>query len=484
MESFFLGFTKSKLFRFLAICFIAMVAGITLSNFLGHNRLPQQQITLAGGATTVFNRTSYGLEQPAANLSEADLDQHIEGDLAFKAVFVTAPALVNSGLGPLFNNTSCAGCHARDGRGMPVKGQLLVRVSLPQSHSASSNQANEPISAGGTNTQGSIFESHLEASVTLGNTQPVPGLGTQIQDQAVYGHNPEAKVELSRQEVSGEYGDGTAYKLRSPVAKITLQDGKLLPPDVLTSLRIPTPVFGRGLIEAIPEKTILALADPEDKNNDGISGRPNQVWDATTKTVALGRFGHKANMPNLLQQAASAYVHDMGITSPLYPEEDGSSYIDDKTLKVATFYTQTLAVPARTMVDDPDVLRGEKLFSQVNCAVCHVAKLRTGAHEIKALANQTIYPYTDLLLHDMGQGLADGRPDFAATGTEWRSPPLWGLGLTQTVQPYSGYLHDGRAQTLEEAILWHGGEAEKSRQAFRTMSKSNRAALVRFLNSL
>jgi CxxC motif-containing protein (DUF1111 family) len=483
MKLFKLWFPGNKQFKFLAIFVVAMVAGIVLSTILSQNWLPQPP-QLAGGATTVFNRTSHGFEQPAANLTEAELEQHIEGDRAFEAVFVTSPAPLNAGLGPLFNNASCVGCHGRDGRGMPVKSQLLVRVSLPPGH-PDINQANEPVSAGGTGKgKQVIFESHPEAAVTLGNAPPVPGLGTQIQDQAVYSHKPEADVELSWQESSGKYADGTTYKLRSPVAKITLQDGKPLPSDVLTTLRVPTPVFGRGLMEAIPEQTILALADPEDKNNDGISGRPNMVWDETKKSASLGRFGHKASIPNILQQTALAYVNDIGVTNPMFPEKDGSSDIDDKTLKAATFYTQTLAVPARTMVDDPAVKQGEKLFSQANCAVCHIAELRTGEHEIKALANQTIYPYSDLLLHDMGQGLVDGRPDFTATGTEWRTPPLWGLGLTQTVLPYSGYLHDGRARTLEEAILWHGGEAEKSKEAFRTMSKSDRYALLRFLNSL
>ncbi len=481
MTSLPLRFRDEKLLRFLAVFLIAMIAGVLLSTFLNqHGSLP-----LAGGATTVFNRTSQGFGQPAPNLTETELDKHLAGDAAFEDVFVTPPAPVNAGLGPLFNNASCAGCHNRDGRGMPVKSQLLVRVSLPPRHPAMANQANQPISAGGTDKgKQVIFESHPEAAVTLGNAPPVPGIGTQIQDQAVYGHPPEATVDIQWQEQAGQYSDRTAYKLRSPVVKITLPDGKLLPPDVLTSPRIPTPVFGRGLMEAIPEKTVLALADPEDKNKDGISGRSNYVWDNVRKSLALGRFGHKANIPNVLEQTALAYVNDMGVTNPLFPEKDGSSDIDHKTLKAATFYTQTLAVPARTLIDDPVVQRGEKLFSQANCAVCHVPELRTGNHEIKALANQTIYPYSDLLLHDMGKGLADGRPDFQASGTEWRTPPLWGLGLTQAALPYSGYLHDGRARTPEEAILWHGGEAEKSQQVFRNMSKRDREALLRFLNSL
>ncbi|PPS44809.1 di-heme oxidoredictase family protein [Chroococcidiopsis sp. TS-821] len=456
--------------KFLAIFAVAIAAGIALSIFWGQDwSLPPP---MAGGATTVINRTSRGFEQPAPNLSATELQDHLEGDRAFEAVFVTPPAPVNAGLGPLFNNASCAGCHIRDGRGMPVKGQMLVRVSLPFGHSTPHEE------------QETIFESHPEASVTLGNAPPVPGIGTQIQDQAIYGHQPEAEVEISWQMSSGQYADGTTYELRSPVAQITLANGNPLPPEVLTSLRIPTPVFGRGLLEAIADETILALADPEDSNKDGISGRPNMVWDTTAQKVVLGRFGHKANIPNLLQQAASAYVNDMGVTNPLFPEKDGSGDIDDRTLKTATFYTQTLAVPARTMVEDPTVKRGEKLFQQANCAACHVAELRTANHAIPALAHQTIHPYSDLLLHDMGPELADRRPDFMATGTEWRTPPLWGLGLTQTVLPYSGYLHDGRARTLAEAILWHGGEAAQARENFKKMPQSDRDALVRFLNSL
>jgi CxxC motif-containing protein (DUF1111 family) len=480
MTSLPLRLQHEKSLKFLAVFLIALIAGIVLSTALNQHGSPP----LAGGATTVFNRTSQGFGQPAPNLTEAELDKHLEGDAAFGDVFVTPPAPVNAGLGPLFNNASCEACHNRDGRGMPVKSQLLVRVSLPQGRPAA-DQANEPVSAGGTDKgKQVIFESHPEAAVTLGNAPAVPKIGTQIQDQAVYGHYPEATVDIQWQEQAGQYSDGTAYELRSPVVQITLPDGKSLPPDVLTSPRIPTPIFGRGLMEAIPEKTVLALADPEDQNNDGISGRPNYVWDNVKKSVALGRFGHKANIPNILEQTALAYVNDMGVTNPLFPEQDGSSDIDQKTLEAATFYTQTLAVPARTLMDDPVVKRGEKLFSQASCAACHVQELPTGHHEIKALANQTIHPYSDLLLHDMGQGLADGRPDFQASGTEWRTPPLWGLGLTQAALPYSGYLHDGRARTVEEAILWHGGEAEASKEVFRTMSQRDREALLRFLNSL
>jgi len=456
---------------------VAAIAAIALSNCTNSSLIsPSQAAPLAGGTTTVFNRTSSAYEQPSAGLSQENFDKHGDGDIAFEAVFVTPPARVNPGLGPLFNNASCVGCHIRNGRGLPEKGQLLVRVSDPSKQS--------PDSQSQAKTDASLYEYHPEASVSLENTPPVERLGTQIQDQGVYGHRPEASVEIAWQEQPGTYGDGAAYTLRSPQAKITLAEGKPLPPEVLTSLRIPPPVFGLGLLEAVPEQTLRDLADPDDKDGDGISGRPNEVWDVQAQAVAIGRFGWKANNPNMLQQTASAYVNDMGVTNPMFPEADGSSDIDEETLENAAFYVQSLAVPARTLLDDPQVQQGEKLFAQANCAVCHTATLKTGDYKVKELVDQTIHPYTDLLLHDLGAGLADNRPDFKASGTEWRTQPLWGLGLTQTVLPYSGYLHDGRALTLEEAILWHGGEAEQSKEAFRTMEKGDRDALVRFLRSL
>ncbi|MDZ4877058.1 MAG: hypothetical protein CLLPBCKN_006493 [Chroococcidiopsis cubana SAG 39.79] len=469
------GLKKSCQFVFIGL--VAAIAGAIVSLAFHYPASSQMQIARSGGDTTVRNRTSHGYEQPAPNLSEKMLALHIEGDRAFDAAFVTPPAKVNPGLGPLFNNTSCTGCHIRDGRGMPEKGQLLVRVSNPRQNGKElpSEQGDAP-----------VLEQnyHPEAAVSLGNAPPVPGIGTQIQEQGVYGHVPEAQVEIQWQEQLGRYADGTPYKLRSPLAKITRTNDRVLPPEVKTSLRIPSPVFGLGLLEAIPEKTILALADPDDRDGDGISGRPNYVWDVVKQVEVLGRFGWKANNPDLLQQTASAYVNDMGVTSPMFPEPDGSSEIERETLKAATFYVQTLAVPARTMLNNPQVQKGEKLFASANCVACHVSALRTGSHEVAALSNQTIYPYTDLMLHDMGAGLADGRPDFRATGTEWRTSPLWGIGLTQTVLPYSGYLHDGRARTLEEAILWHEGEAKDSKEKFTKMSKDDRTALIQFLRSL
>jgi CxxC motif-containing protein (DUF1111 family) len=416
-------------------------------------------LPLAGGITTTYDRTSQAFGAPAPGLNGEESDKHVAGDLAFDALFVTAPARVNPGLGPLFNNASCAACHVNNGRGKPELGQALVRVSVPTT-------AATPIDP----TEG---------------VAPVPHIGVQLRDRAVYGEKPDADLTLTWQLESGQYPDGTPYELRSPDLQVNQSDPeKPIPDSMLTSLRIPPPVFGVGLLEEVPEATLTRLADPDDRNQDGIKGHPNQVWDPETKTKAVGRFGLKANSPTLRHQVAAAYANDMGLTSSLFPDTDGSQEIDEDTLAANVFYVQSLGVPARTQWDNPVVQRGEVLFAQANCAACHVATLTTGPSKIAALSNQTFHPYTDLLLHDLGPGLADNRPDFEASGSEWRTTPLWGLGLTQAVLPFSGYLHDGRARTIAEAILWHGGEAEESKQAFMAMGGDDRKAMLKFLNSL
>ncbi len=425
----------------------------------GHPETP----FLVGGELTVFDRSSNAYSTPAPTLTPDELDRHRAGDAAFEARFVTSPAPVNPGLGPTFNHTSCGGCHPRDGRGLalvggpPVLSPLLVRVSLAE---------------GETDIPGAPI--------------PVPGLGTQIQDHGVYGVNPEATVDLTWEEVPGVYADGTPFVLRAPIVELTWADGTPIGPEVLRSPRIPSPVFGLGLIEAIPEAAILALADPDDDDGDGISGRPNMVWDPRQGTRRLGRFGWKANTVDLTLQVAGAYFNDMGITTPLNPEPDSTYELDADIVADAVFYVQTLGVPAPAAAPgaESEVRRGGVLFRSFACASCHVDAVDTGPHAEPILAGQRIAPYTDLLLHDMGDGLADGRPDWDATGREWRTAPLWGIGLTETVLPGATYLHDGRARTLAEAILWHGGEAESSRELFRNASRRDRDALLSFLQSL
>jgi CxxC motif-containing protein (DUF1111 family) len=412
-----------------------------------------------GGDTTVDDRTSNAFSLPAPNLLPDELERHLDGDLAFDSTFVTGDAPVNGGLGPLFNNTSCGGCHNRDGRGRPQIGpgpasQALVRVSLPEG---------EPQDPGGP--------------------VPVPDVGLQLQDHAVFGVDPEVLVELTWVEEPGSYGDGAPYSLRRPAFGLTRPGGGELPAGTLASLRMPPAVFGLGLLEALDDATLEALADPDDDDGDGISGRINMPWDLEADDHRVGRFGLKANTSTLQIQAAAAYANDMGIANPVFPDADDHRDIDLETVDVAAFYTQTLGVPARAEMSD-DAVYGEELFTALGCASCHVPTHTTGTHPVAALSGQTIQPFTDVLLHDMGDGLADGRPDYLADGREWRTPALWGLGLVETVLPGASFLHDGRARTIAEAILWHGGEAEPAREAFRTADAADRAALLAFLHAL
>lgn len=412
-----------------------------------------------GGDTTVFDRTSNGYSFPAPGLTAEELEKHFAGDADFEAAFVTAPAPVNPGLGPLYNHTNCDGCHRRDGRGLPQIGngptsQALVRVSLA---------TGEPEVPGGP--------------------VPVPGLGTQLQDHGIFGVSPEVLVTLTWSEQVGSYGDGTTYSLRRPELALARPDGSALPAGLQTSLRIGPAMFGRGLLEAIDAWTLEALADPDDRNGDGIRGKINRPWDVLRHESGIGRFGQKANTTTLALQVAAAYVNDMGVTNPVFPEPDGKIDVGGETITNVTFYLSTLGVPARASAT-PESERGEELFDELGCASCHVPQLTTGEHELRLLSQQRIWPYSDLLLHDMGEGLADGRPDFAADGNQWRTPPLWGLGLVQTVSPGAGYLHDGRARTVAEAILWHGGEGERAREAFRNAPRAEREALLAFLGIL
>ena len=426
----------------------------------------------SGGETTVFDASSHAFSIPAPNLSASALEKHLGGDVEFEANFVTAPAVVNPGLGPIYNNIACINCHARDGRGRPPGVDekfvsMLFRLSLPKAEDAIDGRP--PI--------------------------PVPGFGTQLNNRAIFGRDPEGSVKIDYTEQTLTTEDGTRVHLRSPNYTFT-ETYQPLPAEVEVSPRVAPAVFGLGLLEAIPENVILDYADEADVDGDGISGKPNYVWDVVQKRYNLGRFGWKANQPTLLQQVAAAYHDDMGITTSLFMTENSAGQpqltahgskpeVSDEILDVVTFYVQTLAVPARRNVDDPQVKHGEQLFAEAQCASCHVPTLRTGVlADVPSVSNQTIHPYTDMLLHDMGPGLADNRPDFHADGNEWRTPPLWGIGLVKRVNGHTNFLHDGRARDLMEAILWHGGEAEASRKTVEQMSKTERDALIAFLESL
>ncbi len=423
---------------------------------------------LSGGLATVFDESANAFGHEVPGMSENDLHAHGVGDHGVEQTFVTAPAPVNSGLGPAFSNVSCISCHHNDGKGNPTAGfvnsSLLIRLSLPG------------------------IDAH-------GGPVPVPSFGAQLQDLAVFGQAPEASIRIEYTENTVVFPDGEVATLRTPT--YTLYNSYLpLPAGVMTSPRMAPPFFGLGLLQNIPESTILSLADENDANGDGISGKPNYVWDPSQNREMIGRFGLKANTATLLTQVAGAYSQDMGVTSYIFPQESvyGQAQHDnlnddvelpDSVLNGATFYIKTLAVPARRNVTDPIALQGERIFKQINCGNCHIPTLKTGVDvSFYMLSNQRIHPYTDLLLHDMGPGLADNRPDFRATGTEWKTPALWGIGLFEKTNGVPFYLHDGRARTLEEAILWHGGEAENSKNAFYNLATNDRKALIKFLKSL
>jgi CxxC motif-containing protein (DUF1111 family) len=430
---------------------------------------------LSGGDGTVFDATRNAYSLPARNLREEHRPSFFVGNSFFNLNWVVAPASVagRDGLGPLFNARSCSGCHFKDGRGRPPElghtmESMLLRISVPGS------------------------DAH-------GAPKPDPVYGDQIQTQSIPGVAREADVFVIYEELPGTFADGDAFALRKPSYRITSPGYGPVARDLLTSPRVSPAIVGLGLLEAIPEDTLRRLADPDDVNRDGISGRANMVWDSVTGRTALGRFGWKAEQPSVLQQTAAAFVGDLGITSALFREENhtaaerslmprpqgGQPEVSETAFQSVVLYARSLAVPAARTDTDPGALAGRGLFGAARCAACHAPELRTGdSPGLPDFANQIIHPFTDLLLHDMGEGLSDNRPAFGASGREWRTPPLWGLGLLPKVNGHSFLLHDGRARNAAEAILWHGGEAHESRERYRTMSKHDREALIAFLESL
>lgn len=417
---------------------------------------------------------------PAANITPEHESMFFSGNAFFNQPWVQAPASTKNrdGLGPLFNARSCAACHFKDGRGRPPASEdesflgILLRLSVP-----------------GENAHGG----------PLGE----PVYGGQLQPFAIPGVPAEGRPSVRYNKIAGQYGDGTAYELMEPVYTISDLGYGPMREDVMVSARVAPAVTGLGLLEAIDISRLQALEDPDDADGDGISGRINWVWDVTTQTMAPGRFGWKADEPTVRQQSAGAFLGDMGITTGLFPNQEctemqvecreakdggnaaGLPEVEDHMMDRVEVYMQLLAVPVRDRFRDEETLRGKRLFGEIGCATCHVASHRTSpTAKFVELQDQQIWPYTDLLLHDMGEGLSDGRPVFGASGSEWRTPPLWGLRFYKVVNGHEQLLHDGRARGVAEAILWHGGEGESAKEKFRLMSVEDREALVRFVESL
>ncbi|WP_367718724.1 di-heme oxidoredictase family protein [Nitratireductor sp. GISD-1A_MAKvit] len=452
---------------------------------------PERFERMPGGAATSTKRVNAdAFSHASANLEFSGLEQFLLGNGLFRKDWVSSPSSTQAsdGLGPLFNARACQSCHIKDGRGHAPANvgdsavSLLVRLSVPPDE----EQAR------------AIADGRLPAA-------PDPVYGLQLQDHAVAGLNPEGRIEITYENVPVELSDGEIVTLRKPSLKITDAGFAPLRDDLMMSARVAPPMIGLGLLESIHEADILAWADPEDENADGISGRAARVRGSDGKWK-LGRFGWKAIAPDIAEQSAGAFSGDMGLSTPLAPDHWGDctaaqtecralphgaqarlgdEEVPEDLLDLVTFYSSHLAVPVRRNADDPAVLAGKKVFYQTGCISCHRPKYVTRRDvEDPALRFQLIWPYTDMLLHDMGDGLADNRPEGLANGREWRTPPLWGIGLTGTVHEEATFLHDGRARTLLEAILWHGGEAQAARDRVVGMSKQDRDNLVRFLESL
>jgi len=435
----------------------------------------------SGGAATVRKTDQNAFSLPSANLPPSRRVDFSVGNSFFRSPWVIAPSTTTArdGLGPLFNTNACQNCHIKDGRGHPPTPgaanavSMLVRLSIPDAPQ---------------------FAKLIEQVGVV----PEPVYGGQFQDMAVPGVAPEGKVRVDYTPVPVRFKDGTEVELRKPVLQITQLGYGPMHPDTRFSARVAPPMIGLGLLEAIPEEAILANAAAQTKEKNGIHGRPNQVWDDALQKTVMGRFGWKAGQPNLNQQNVHAFSGDMGLTTSLRPFDDctdaqtackhapnGEPEVSDNILRLVLFYSRNLAVPARRGINDAEVLAGKNLFFQAGCDACHTPKYTTAANAAEPeLANQVIRPYSDLLLHDMGDGLADHRTEFQASGRDWRTPPLWGIGLTQAVSGHTQFLHDGRARNLLEAVLWHGGEAKAAQQQVLSFNAEQRAALLAFLNSL
>jgi CxxC motif-containing protein (DUF1111 family) len=489
----------------------------------------------SGDKATAFDTSDsgHGFSTPISTLTDTELEQHLAGDANFEMAFTTAPNTDHpelDGLGPVFNNQDCNSCHQRDGR--------PSTLTVPQGQSRLLLGANAGIFLRMSIDDGECSSPSIDNNYC--KNIPVEGFGTQLFHRGVlkartdWQNNPfigQADVYLAYEYKIITYADGNTVELKQPI--FTIENAydviseqqvasAIMQSDVRYSPRNGMPIFGLGLLELIPEQDILALSDEHDANNDGVSGRPSWVFDPIKAKnndpipVSLGRFGWKASTPSVRVQSLGALRGDMGITNPLFPDESiantalhenylartgfvdtgvdeqGNTEASQEFSDDVVFYAETLAVPARRNVNNEAVVAGAVLFTDVGCASCHQPSFITATGEVtigglpapEALKGQHIYPFTDMLLHDLGEGLADNRRDFTATGSEWKTRPLWGMGLTKTVNPAAGFLHDGRASSVEEAILWHSGEAQQTTDRFMALNLSKREQLVSFVMSL
>ncbi|MGH1419716.1 MAG: di-heme oxidoredictase family protein [Hyphomicrobiaceae bacterium] len=479
---------RAKLTLGSVVACMSLTLAVTATVYVNAQSTPpfDQLEALPGGAATTRRSPHHrdAFLRPSANIDFAGEADFRIGNAIFRKVWVSSPSSQASsdGLGPLFNARSCQRCHLKDGRGHPPEANypddsavsLIFHLSVPDEEKET--------------------------------TKPDLKYGSQLQDRAIKGHPAEGHVHIRYRGKTVTLGDGTVVVLRQPTYKIGAPAYGKPHVKLMISPRVAPQMIGLGLLEAIPDADILAARDPDDENGDNISGRANFVWSLVQKKERLGRFGWKAGQPSLRQQSAKAFSGDMGLSTTLFPKpsgdctafqtacrfapngnspEQGNVEVGDLLMDFVVRYVSNLAVPRRDKANNPEVLKGRRIFHDLGCARCHTPSWKTGAHPLEPhLSNQTIWPYTDLLLHDLGEGLADHRPEGKATGHEWRTAPLWGIGLTKVVNGHTNFLHDGRARNLTEAVLWHGGEAKAVRDGFVRLSKSDREALLSFLNSL
>ncbi|MCB0397643.1 MAG: thiol oxidoreductase [Flavobacteriales bacterium] len=426
---------------------------------------------LSAGVRTIFDESALAFNYQIPGVAGDEKLDFFVGNSFFNQNWVEAPSSTTArdGIGPLFNTRACGSCHLKDGRGQPFINQgLLFRLSIPGAGSHG-----EPL--------------------------PEPNYGGQLNEHAVQGVAGEGEFVVTYTDNTYHFPDGQPYTLRTPTYTFTNPGYGNMQPDAMVSPRIGQQIIGLGLVENIRESDLIFLADEFDKDGDGISGKINHVFDAISQTTQPGRFGWKANVASLPHQTAGAFLGDLGITTWLFSNENctsiqndcqqapngGQPEIDSADLNKVVLYVRTLGVPVRRDYMDETVLKGKAIFNNIGCEKCHTSKFTTGnTSPIAALNNVEIRPYSDFLVHDMGPGLADGRPDYRASGNEWRTQPLWGLGLIKTVNGHTYLLHDGRARTITEAIMWHGGEAESSKNSFGKLSNAERNAVLKFLESL
>ncbi|MEH6403622.1 MAG: di-heme oxidoredictase family protein [Sneathiella sp.] len=456
------------------------------------SKAEQFEAMSAGAATSTASPNSNAFSHSLENLSFKGQRDFKLGNGIFKKVWTSSPSstLASDGLGPLFNARSCQRCHLKDGRGHPPKNNMdratsmFLRLSVPPK---------------------TAEEKSKIASGELALIQE-PTYGGQFQDFAVSGLPSEGKMVIDYEEIEVTLDDGDVLSLRKPTYSVSDLGYGPMSKDVLFSPRVSPQMIGLGLLEAIHPADIRNSADPLDKDKDGISGKVSEIFDTATGEKQLGLFGWKASAPTVALQSSGAFAGDIGISNAAAPRHWGDCTENQKAclempngvnkrlgdteapktvMDLVSFYSRNLAVPERRNVNDPQVLRGKEIFYEAGCADCHRPKFVTSRDaEQEEHQFQLIWPYTDMLLHDLGEGLSDNRPVGSAEGAEWRTAPLWGTGLTQTVNGHTFFLHDGRARNRMEAIFWHGGEATAARDTVASLPKKDRDALVGFLKSL